>query len=72
MNIIDSRQLRFKVAALFLTVTLALVTSTTLAQIDSGSGFEIETAQPAATALEPVRDCGADDQCQPKAHRYPA
>ena len=48
MSIKDSRQLRFKVAALFLILALAMVTSTTLAQTDSGSGFEVVPAQPAA------------------------
>ena len=54
MSIKDSRQLLFKVAALFLILALALVTSTTLAQTDSGSGFEIETAPPVETTLDPV------------------
>ena len=54
MSIKDSLQLRFKVAALFLILALALVTSTTLAQSDSGSGFEIEKAQPVASAIEPA------------------
>ena len=51
MSIKDSRQLRFKVAALFVILAIALVTSTTLAQ--TGSGFEVETAtQPADASIE--------------------
>ena len=57
MSIKDSRQLRFRVVALFFVLALALVTSTTMAQNGSGSGtgFEIEQApQPAQTQLEPA------------------
>lgn len=57
MSIKDSRQLRFRVVALFIILALALVTSTTLAQTDSGfnTGFEVESApQPASAAIEPA------------------
>ena len=45
MSIKDSRQLHTKVVALFFILALALWTSTTLAQTDSGfgTGFEVET-----------------------------
>lgn len=55
MSIKDSRQLRFRVVALIFILALALVTSTTLAQTESGlsTGFEVETAtQPVDTASE--------------------
>ena len=55
MSIKDNHQLRFRVAALFVILTLAVVTSTTLAQTESGSGFEVVPAtQPAETAVEPA------------------
>ena len=56
MSIKDSRQLGFKVVALFIILALAVATSTALAQTDSGfgTGFEVETAQPAVAAIEPA------------------
>ena len=62
MSIKDRRQLRLKVVALFLVLAFALVTSTTLAQTDSGfgTGFEVETAtQPAETTIEPASAANA-------------
>jgi len=55
MSIKDSRQLRFKVVALIFILAIALVTSTTFAQNESGgsTGFEIEAVtQPVHASLE--------------------
>ena len=61
MSIKDSRQLRYRVVALIIILALALVTSTTLAQTDSGfgTGFEVQTAtQPAESSVEPAFTAG--------------
>lgn len=53
MKIKESQQLRFRVAALLAVLVVAMVTSATLAQTESGfdaSGFNVETAAPPAAA----------------------
>lgn len=70
MKIKESRQLRFKVAALFAILALAVVASTTLAQTQSGfdaSGFNVETtAQPAATTPDPAANTSSTASASPR------